>query len=122
MIGARMELIQKLILNVSNLMLLLIKNAGVRAQVCSRLWVWGGIHFRFLFFISVAVGGEHCYPTETTSNNFIAIRTMEGDKLSNMLYAEYQNGSQARMDIDFTDIAYYEVSKSFSFVTIESNF
>eukprot|EP00039_Didymoeca_costata_P016148 m.285816 g.285816 ORF g.285816 m.285816 type:complete len:386 (-) comp16343_c0_seq12:1048-2205(-) len=54
------------------------------------------------------VGGEHCYPTETTSNNFIAIRTMEGDKLSNMLYAEYQNGSQARMDIDFTDIAYYE--------------
>ena len=43
-----------------------------------------------------------CYPTESVSNNFIALRTMEGSKHGNALYVEYQTGQQLLTNINFT--------------------
>ena len=57
-------------------------------------------------------GGQctgNCYPTETTANNFIALRSMQGSKFGNKLYAEFQEGSQIKEDIDFSNPTFYEL-------------
>ena len=36
---------------------------------------------------------EMCYATESSSNNFIALRTMPGSRFGDTLYVEYQAGA-----------------------------
>lgn len=47
-----------------------------------------------------------CYPTESTSNNFIAIRNVT--KESNTLYVEFQNGDLGKAPIEFDNIEFIE--------------
>merc|ERR1712046_545775 len=53
---------------------------------------------------------RNCYETETTDNNFIALR-QGGD--ANTLYAEFQTGDLDAADIDFSDkadfVEYYDL-------------
>ena len=48
------------------------------------------------------------YPTESTANNFIGIRHMEGSEFGDSLYAEYQSGDQGTANIDFTHVDFVE--------------
>jgi N-acetylglucosamine-6-sulfatase len=45
---------------------------------------------------------KDCYPTESTANNYIALRSMPGSRFGNTLYAEYQTGDQSKKDVNFT--------------------
>merc|ERR1712062_570787 len=47
-----------------------------------------------------------CYPTEDTTNNFIAIRNLTAG--GNTLYAEFQKGDLATAGIDFDNIGFVE--------------
>ena len=49
-----------------------------------------------------------CYATESTANNFIALRTMPWSKHGNTLYVEYQKGEQILADINFTKVDFVE--------------
>ena len=49
-----------------------------------------------------------CYPTEDDNNNFIGIRKVGGAG-DGTLYAEYQEGSQSKVDIDFSAPTFYEL-------------
>ena len=51
---------------------------------------------------------EGCYPTEDDNNNFIAIRKVGGAG-DGTLYAEYQEGTQSKVDIDFSAPTFYEL-------------
>ena len=37
---------------------------------------------------------SNCYPTESTANNFIGLRSMSGSSFGNTLYAEFETGNQ----------------------------
>lgn len=50
---------------------------------------------------------EDCYPTESSLNNFIALRVI--NDTSNLLYVEYQSGNQAKVDINFSNISFTEL-------------
>ena len=50
-----------------------------------------------------------CYPTESKANNFIALRGMPGSEFGDMLYAEYQTGSQSKLDVNFSAIDFVEL-------------
>ena len=45
-----------------------------------------------------------CYVTETTANNFIALRYMPGSARGDLLYAQFQTGDQGEEDIDFSQV------------------
>merc|ERR1712086_742356 len=49
---------------------------------------------------------DHCYTTEDTSNNYIALRRFEEGV--GTLYAEFQKGDLNKADINFDDVDYHE--------------
>ena len=49
-----------------------------------------------------------CVPTESSQNNFIALRSMPWSQHGNSLYVEYQAGSQYTATIDFTKVDFIE--------------
>ena len=49
-----------------------------------------------------------CVPTESSQNNFIALRSMPWSQHGNSLYVEYQAGSQYTTDVDFTKVDFVE--------------
>jgi N-acetylglucosamine-6-sulfatase len=51
---------------------------------------------------------EDCYPTESTSNNFIGLRSMAGPRFGDTLYAEFQTGEQNDVNIDFKTVSFVE--------------
>jgi arylsulfatase A-like enzyme len=51
---------------------------------------------------------DDCYPTESTSNNFIGLRSMAGSRFGDTLYAEFQTGEQNDMNIDFSNLSFVE--------------
>jgi len=50
----------------------------------------------------------NCYPTESTANNFIVLRSMLGSQFGNTLYAEFATGDQGHQNIDFQNISFIE--------------
>jgi hypothetical protein len=66
-------------------------------------------------FIEYYYNSANCkcdgYCTEDTSNNFIGIRHVAGSPLGDTSYAEYQNGSQAKTNLDFSQVIY--IAQSF---------
>lgn len=49
---------------------------------------------------------SNCYPTETTQNNYIGLRTLVG---SNTLYVEYQTGNLGQAAIEFDAVDFVEI-------------
>jgi N-acetylglucosamine-6-sulfatase len=64
-------------------------------------------------------GCKHCYPTESTANNYIAVRFMPGSDHGDTLYVEYQQGNMYRRykhdgsvgnsDVNFTRVDWVEL-------------
>lgn len=52
--------------------------------------------------------GAVCYPTESTANNFIALRVPATESSRNTLYAEFQEGDQGVADIAFNNLNFKE--------------
>ncbi|CAE8613901.1 unnamed protein product [Polarella glacialis] len=50
-----------------------------------------------------------CYPTETSANNFAALRTFTVEGANHLLYAEFQPGDQAESNIDFKKADFTEL-------------
>lgn len=49
-----------------------------------------------------------CYATETTANNYIAVRYMPGSTHGDVTYAEFQKGNQMDRNIDFSSVDFVE--------------
>lgn len=51
---------------------------------------------------------QQCYATESTANNFIALRSMADSANGDTLYAEFQTGDLTNADIKFEHVDFYE--------------
>jgi len=51
---------------------------------------------------------HNCYATESDANNFIALRSMNGSEFGDILYVEYQTGSQVKENVDFDAVDFVE--------------
>ena len=64
------------------------------------------------YSVSPGQGGANCssdcYATESTQNNFIALRSMPGSAFGDTLYAEFQTGEQNVADVNFTAVDFVE--------------
>ena len=50
----------------------------------------------------------NCYATETTQNNYLALRALD-DAGGGLLYVEYQNGTLFDADVDFSRADFFEL-------------
>jgi len=51
---------------------------------------------------------QNCYATESTANNFIAVRHMPWSTFGDTLYVEYETGQQITQDVNFSKIDFIE--------------